>query len=259
MNHLSELPLPKYIWQVIKNSSRTERLSCAAALIVLIVCVALIAYFSVMTSKSREEDRAPHEWRITREMWLAQPYNYTYFTYDYEPLLLVVIQNTVGPQCHRFQACAAELRNLQGWFIKDMGYDIPYSFAVGNDGRVYELRGWGVEGAHTRGYNRCSVGIGFLGDYRGEMENHAVVTPEQENRTQLILAEGVRLGHLRKDFVVVGARDITDSASPGSNLYNAIRQWPNYDHQNRFNGLTCDQIREKFKDVPLREVPKDEK
>ncbi|XP_061382399.1 uncharacterized protein LOC116777349 isoform X3 [Danaus plexippus] len=252
-----ELPLPKYLWQVIKNSSRTERLSCAAALIVLIVCVALIAYFSVMTSKTKEEDRAPHEWRITREMWLARPYNYTYYTYDFEPLLLVVIQNTVGPQCHRFQACAAELRNLQGWFINDMGYDIPYNFAVGNDGRVYENRGWSVEGAHTRGYNRCSMGIGFLGDYRGEMENHAVVTPEQENRTQLILAEGVKLGYLRRDFLVVGAKDISDSASPGSNLYNAIRRWPNYDHQNRFKGLSCEQIHEKYKDTPLYEVPKD--
>lgn len=89
------------------------------------------------------------------------------------------------------------------------------------------------------------------------MENHAVVTPEQENRTQLILAEGVKLGYLRRDFLVVGAKDISDSASPGSNLYNAIRRWPNYDHQNRFKGLSCEQIHEKYKDTPLYEVPKD--
>lgn len=34
---------------------------------------------------------------------------------------------------------------------------------IGNDGRVYEGRGWGMVGAHTYGYNSCSLGLGFIG------------------------------------------------------------------------------------------------
>jgi hypothetical protein len=38
--------------------------------------------------------------------------------------------------------------------------DIGYSFGVGEDGRIYEGRGWDRVGAHTSGYN--SNGIGKL-------------------------------------------------------------------------------------------------
>lgn len=66
------------------------------------------------------------------------------------------------------------------------------------------------------------------------------------NRTRMILAEGVKLGYLRSDYLIVGALDVGSTASPGSNLYAAIRKWPNYDHQNRFKGLTCAQMHERY-------------
>ncbi|XP_047524604.1 peptidoglycan-recognition protein SA-like isoform X1 [Pieris napi] len=248
-----ELSFPKYLWDIVKNSSRTERLSCAVAIMVLIVCIALIVYFAGLSANTSESpiDKAPHEWRITREMWLARPYNYTHTLDAFEPLMLVIFQHTVSPQCSLFKNCAAELRNLQGYFISHYDYDIPYNFLVGNDGRVYEGRGWNIEGAHTFGYNRCSIGIGFIGDYRGEIESHASVTKAQLNRTRMLLEEGVRLGHLRKDFLVIGANYLGPTASPGSILNNALKQWPNYDHKNRFYKLNCEKMEEKFGNTTL--------
>ncbi|XP_045783963.1 uncharacterized protein LOC123880100 [Maniola jurtina] len=246
------LPLPLYLWNIIKNSSRTERLSCGAALVALLVCITLIVYFSVKSSKaSGFGDRPPHEWNITRDMWLAQPYNHTQIANNMSPVMLAIIQHTVSSQCTGYSQCAAELRNIQGYYIKDMDYDIPYNFLIGNDGRVYEGRGWNIEGAHTFGYNRCSLGIGFIGDYREEIPNHARVTASQLNRTRMMFDEGVRRGFLRPDFKVVGAKDLRDTASPGSNLYNAIRKWDNYDHQNRFVGMNCEQIQDKYGNVEL--------
>ncbi|XP_045510317.1 peptidoglycan recognition protein-like isoform X1 [Colias croceus] len=245
---IKELSLPKYLWDVVKNSSRTERLSCAAALMVLITCITLIIYFTVQTTKSADLfiDKPPHEWRITREMWLAQPFNESAIAEHFNPLMLVVVQHTVSSPCTKFVICAAQLRNMQHYFIGTFNYDIPYNFLIGNDGRVYEGRGWNTEGAHTFGYNRCAVGIGFIGDYREDMPNHSRVTDAQLNRTRMILAEGVRLGYLRPDYLIVGAKDLRDTASPGSILYEAIREWPNYDHKNRFAGLTCEQMNDKF-------------
>lgn len=41
-----------------------------------------------------------------------------------------------------------------------------YSFIIGGDGNIYEGAGWHKEGAHTYGYNKKSIGIAFIGDFR---------------------------------------------------------------------------------------------
>ncbi|KAK2155988.1 hypothetical protein LSH36_224g02021 [Paralvinella palmiformis] len=43
--------------------------------------------------------------------------------------------------------------------------DIRYNFLIGQDGVIYEGRGWGVVGQHTKGNNLLSVGIGMIGDF----------------------------------------------------------------------------------------------
>ncbi|XP_014366543.2 peptidoglycan-recognition protein LF isoform X1 [Papilio machaon] len=239
-----DMPFPVYVWHIIKNSSRAERLSCLAALLVLFVCIGLIVYFTVLAKNTTDDitDVAPHEWNISREMWLAQPYENNGTTKLFDPLKLVVIQHTVSPRCERFILCAAELRNMQAWFISQYHYDIPYNFIIGNDGRVYEGRGWGIEGAHTLGYNRCSLGLGFIGDYREELPVHSRVTDLQIKRAKMILEEGVKLGYLAEDYVVLGAKDLHLTASPGSNLYNAIRKWDHYGHVNLWRNSTCEEM-----------------
>lgn len=37
--------------------------------------------------------------------------------------------------------------------------DIEYSFVVGEDGNVYEARGWDAVGAHTLGHNHDGLGM----------------------------------------------------------------------------------------------------
>lgn len=72
------------------------------------------------------------------------------------------------------------------------------------------------------------------------------VTPLQEARAQMLLLEGIRLGYLDPNFSVLGAKDLGTTLSPGENLQRAIQNWPNYDHQNRFKKLTCDEIRKLY-------------
>lgn len=43
-----------------------------------------------------------------------------------------------------------------------------FSFVVGGDGLVFEGRGWGVVGAHTKGHNHDTLGIAFMGNYTSE-------------------------------------------------------------------------------------------
>lgn len=68
---------------------------------------------------------AIYTWNITREMWLAQPYNDSYIVEHFLPLMLVVVQHTVSGECTNFAQCAAELRTMQGWYLKTKNYNIP--------------------------------------------------------------------------------------------------------------------------------------
>lgn len=48
---------------------------------------------------------------------------------------------------------------LPGW------NDIGYNFLVGEDGRVYEGRGWNIWGSHASIYNSMSHGIAVIGNF----------------------------------------------------------------------------------------------
>lgn len=47
---------------------------------------------------------------------------------------------------------------------KDFG-DIGYNFLIGGDGNVYEGLGWNRQGEHTKGYNKRSICIAFIGTF----------------------------------------------------------------------------------------------
>ncbi|CAH2103960.1 unnamed protein product [Euphydryas editha] len=88
-------------------------------------------------------------------------------------------------------------------------------------------------------------------DYRGEIPAHSVVSELQLKRTRMLLNEGVRLGIIRPDYLIAGASDLTNTASPGSILLEAFRSWKNYDHQHRFRSLNCTQMQERYGNVTL--------
>ena len=58
--------------------------------------------------------------------------------------------------------------------------DIGYSFLIGGDGVVYEGRGWGKEGAHTKCYNRNAIGISFIGNFQDNNPSAAMIKAAQD-------------------------------------------------------------------------------
>lgn len=225
-------------------------MACAAAVFILVLCLLLIVYFVIEAKKtSPPVDVSPHEWFISTKDWLVKPpFNRTEKNTEYNPLRLVIIGHTVGPECTRFDNCAAEMRNLQTYYIQTYKYDLPYNFLIGNDGRVYEGRGWNVIGAHTYGYNSCSMGLAFVGDYREGSPSYAKVTELQLLRAQMLLAQGVSLEYLHPKFQILGAKDLVSTESPGANIYNIIKGWPSYAHDNVFKGKSCKIIKAMFDD-----------
>ncbi|KAF5303682.1 hypothetical protein FQR65_LT00826 [Abscondita terminalis] len=98
--------------------------------------------------------------------------------------------------------------------------DISYNFLVGCDGKVYEGRGWGAEGDHTVGYNNLSVGIAFVGTF-----THTLPSEPALHQAKVLIAHGVEIGAIDKDYVLVGHRQCITTESPGKALFDEIRTW----------------------------------
>lgn len=55
------------------------------------------------------------------------------------------------------------MRAVQRYHQESQGWaDFAYHWAVGRDGKIYEGRGWGIQGGATRGYNTGSYALVFL-------------------------------------------------------------------------------------------------
>lgn len=97
--------------------------------------------------------------------------------------------------------------------------DIGYNFLVGEDGTVYEGRGWGVMGAHCKNHNNDSVGIAFMGNF-----NNDKPSLEALRAVKALLKDGISKEKLHPEFVLFGHRDLGNTECPGDNLYASLPQ-----------------------------------
>uniref|UniRef100_A0A3Q3JER2 Peptidoglycan-recognition protein n=1 Tax=Monopterus albus TaxID=43700 RepID=A0A3Q3JER2_MONAL len=130
----------------------------------------------------------------------------------------VVIHHTALQSYKGLAECKNHLVSIQRMHMKERGFDdIGYNFLVGGDGIVFEGRGWGVVGAHTKGNNYDSLGIALMGNFNDD-------TPSKEaiSSVKQLLQSGVSQGFLHPEFVLLGHRDLGDTQCPGEKLYAAL-------------------------------------
>ena len=87
------------------------------------------------------------------------------------------------------------------WLFAPGWWDIGYNFLIGEDGRVYEGRGWDAVGAHTLGYNSVSIGIAFIGDFRGRSPNAAAIRASLQ-----LISCGIMQVNSRTVFLLITSR-----------------------------------------------------
>jgi N-acetylmuramoyl-L-alanine amidase len=88
----------------------------------------------------------------------------------FEPVPYNVIHHGATPSyCSDQATCSAIVRAYQEYNIDTNGFDdIAFNFVVGEDGNIYEGRGWGVVGELAPNYNTRSIGIAIIGDFTSE-------------------------------------------------------------------------------------------
>ncbi|XP_072930535.1 peptidoglycan-recognition protein LC-like isoform X1 [Epargyreus clarus] len=167
---------------------------------------------------------APGHLRIVSRLdWVAQPVEH-----ELNKLILpapwVIITHTATGSCFTQSECVLHVRNIQTFHIESRGWDdIGYNFLVGGDGSVYYGRGWDYEGAHTKYYNKYSIGIAFIGTFNSEAP-----TKQQVEACQKLIKLGVELKKLAKDYKLLAHRQLMSTLSPGDRVYNIIKEWPHF-------------------------------
>ncbi|CAM5172805.1 unnamed protein product, partial [Eretmochelys imbricata] len=79
------------------------------------------------------------------------------------PVRYVVLHQRAGNRCFTPASCSRLVRRIQNYHTFKKGWsDIAYNFLIGEDGRVYEGRGWSTVGEN---WNRISLGFSFLGNF----------------------------------------------------------------------------------------------
>lgn len=106
---------------------------------------------------------------VSRLEWQARP------PVDRVPLevtptpYVVIHHGGIAKRCYDQKSCSEIVRSYQNYHMDDREwFDIGYNFVIGEDGNVYEGRGWDYVGAHAPGYNTQSIGICVIGDFSGE-------------------------------------------------------------------------------------------
>lgn len=156
---------------------------------------------------------------VTRNEWLAQPPRETLDLLQL-PVQNVIIAHTGTEGCATISQCVAMTSRIQGFHMapdsKNFS-DIAYNFLVGADGNIYEGRGWDKRGAHTRGFNKDSICIAFIGTFNDEEASEP-----QLRAARRLIAMGVEQGMIESRY------RLAPFSSPGEKLYQQIKVWPNW-------------------------------
>lgn len=164
---------------------------------------------------------------VTREEWKARkPRNEEQLHYSPTPYV-VVHHGGIRQYCYDQEACSKIVRSYQNLHMDDRGwFDIGYSFVIGEDGNVYEGRGWNKVGAHAPGYNFKSIGICIIGDFTDDLPKPAALYALRS-----LISYGVSLGKIREDYKLIGHRQARNTECPGNALYKYVMKLPHWTSQ----------------------------
>ncbi|XP_018301381.1 peptidoglycan-recognition protein SB1 [Mycetomoellerius zeteki] len=161
---------------------------------------------------------------IGRKEWKARK-RLNFEIMPIKPAPYVVVHHGGIPRyCRDQETCSNIVRKYQDLHLDERGWwDIGYNFVIGEDGNVYVGRGWDYTGAHAIGYNTQSIGICIIGDFTDFLPNEAALKTLNK-----LIAHGVSLGKIRKNYNVIGHRQVRDTECPGETFYKFVVNLPRW-------------------------------
>ncbi|CAF1603966.1 unnamed protein product [Rotaria magnacalcarata] len=145
-----------------------------------------------------------------------------------KPLSFIVMHHSYSPSsCYDDDSCIERVKDIQSFHQTSQGWDdIGFHFLVGENGKVYEGRGWNRQAAHSTGWNNGAYGVCIIGDFTNASPNEKAL-----NAVRLWIDCGIKLGYVKEDHYIITHRQsqrphYTDC--PGDNMFGIVRSWPRY-------------------------------
>ncbi|KAL6423448.1 hypothetical protein ACFW04_010204 [Cataglyphis niger] len=189
-----------------------------------IVTTATLIFTTVYITFVVQETAANDLNIISRAQWGARAPKSAAANLRIKPVPNVIIHHSTGSGCETQANCQLKVKNIQNEHINNKKWsDIGYNFVVGEDGNVYEGRGWGKKGAHSIPFNNKSIGICIIGDYSNRTPKAAAIEAVAK-----LIERGVNNGEIKSDYKLLGHRQTWATACPGNSLYTMIQSWPHW-------------------------------
>lgn len=124
--------------------------------------------------------------------------------------------------------CKKRARELEKRYIKTLSWpDQPFSFIMGNDGLIYEGRGWMKDGSISSLNGDKLLSIVFLADH-----NYYKPSNEQQELLKQLINYGIKLGHIAHNYFIYAQCQSKKTNqfknSPGKVLYDMITESPRW-------------------------------
>ncbi|XP_072180851.1 peptidoglycan recognition protein 1-like [Diadema setosum] len=183
----------------------------------------------MMKDASSADERTACPIIVPRRVWGARPPKSRQDMAT--PVPFVVLHHTYMDECFNLDDCCKMMREIQDLHMDDRGWDdIAYSFLVGEDGRVYEGRGWDTVGSHAPWYNFRSIGISIMGNYTAKLPNKQAISAFQS-----IVSCAIENNKLNANYTLYGHRQATPLRTcPGEALFEAMWSWPHWQAGDHF-------------------------
>ncbi len=155
----------------------------------------------------------------------------------------VHVHHTVNSNGYARADVPGLIRGMYRYHTQNLGWsDIGYNFLVDRFGRIWVGRKGGarrnVQGAHTLGFNRASIGVAAIGNFDVQQPSHRVIGaysriaawkldkfdrhPRGHTRVTSTGSDRFSAGQRVRLPVIDGHRDTNETACPGRYLYERI-------------------------------------
>jgi N-acetylmuramoyl-L-alanine amidase len=117
---------------------------------------------------------------------------------------------------------------IREWHLENGWSDIGYHYVVGLDGLIHDGRPVEKQGAHTKGHNRGSIGIVYVGGVDERMDAKDTRTDEQKESLELLV---LNLLDSFPKSTVHGHNEFSSKECPSYNVQREYKEIiKNYEH-----------------------------
>ena len=127
----------------------------------------------------------------------------------------IIIHCSATPEGRKTSA-----EEIKSWHLERGFSDIGYHYIVHLDGSISYGRNIDKIGAHSKGQNKMSIGVCYIGGLDECLDHKDTRTPQQKESLLILLKT---LKKLHSKAVIYGHRDFSEKACPSFNAFDEYK------------------------------------